>query len=54
MRRYWTGTTEQSAPRAAPSVWPMPYHASLDVVDREDAINAKRVAAMQAGKARRR
>ncbi len=29
MRRYWTGTTEQSMPRAAPAVWPMPHHRAM-------------------------
>ena len=42
MRPYWTGTTEQSMPRAAPGVWPMPYHQSLDVVDWEGANGGQR------------
>jgi hypothetical protein len=44
MRRYWTGTTEQSMPRAAPRVWPMPCHQDLWTIDREELIAAKRSA----------
>ena len=35
MRPYWTGTTDQSMPRAAPGVWPMPYHRAIYIVDSE-------------------
>lgn len=36
--------------RAAPAVFPMPFHRSLDVVDREDA----RVEKVRAGQVKRR
>lgn len=37
LRRYWTGWTDQQAPRAAPNVWPMPYHQSIATIDRFEA-----------------
>ena len=44
MRPYWTGTTEQSMPRAAPGVFPLPCHQDLQAIDREELIAAKRSA----------
>jgi hypothetical protein len=37
LRRFWAGWTDQSMPRAAPSVWPMPYHQCVADVDWEGA-----------------
>jgi hypothetical protein len=41
MRRYWTGTTDQSRPRDAPAVWPMPFHQSIAEMDRDEARNER-------------
>ena len=47
MRPYWTGTTEQSMPRAAPAVFPMPCHQSLDLADGDERGKWSRKARLQ-------
>jgi hypothetical protein len=44
MRRFWTGMTDKAAPRAAPAVWPMPYHQSVYEVDWDENRTERRKA----------
>ena len=41
MRRYWTGTTDLSKPRPAPSIWPMPFHQSVGELDHIELLVAR-------------
>ena len=41
MRRYWTGTTEQAMPRAAPAVWPYDHRTMAQIIALESVAQYK-------------